>query len=75
MTDKPDANTGALAKAIMDHDLDSGAVKSPPQTNKLVVHIMPGNIDKADKIAADLGFGRVDDELDRRVYAPMSADE
>ena len=70
MSAKANADTTALANELMWHDLDSGADKPPPQTNKLVVHIMPGNLDKADEIAADLGFERVDDELDRRVYAP-----
>lgn len=65
-----DANTSALAHELIQKKLDSGAVKSPPGTQKLVVHILPTNVDEADKIAADLGFERVNDVLDRRVYAP-----
>jgi len=71
-SESPDANTGGLARAIMRRELHSGTVASP-DGERLIAHIMPANLEEVDKIAAEYGFERVDDEMDRRVFEPEGA--
>jgi hypothetical protein len=50
------------------------SISSPPNSPRITVHVLPGNIDEADHIAREHGYERVDDEMDRRTYQPISDD-
>jgi hypothetical protein len=64
-----------MAQAWLEADLTTGTgISSPPDESRVTVHILPGNIDEADEIAREHGYERVDDEMDRRTYRPISDD-
>jgi hypothetical protein len=66
----------ALAEAWVKADVTTGTgISCPPNDTRVTVHIMPANLDEADQIAREHGYERVDDEMDRRTYRPISDDK
>jgi hypothetical protein len=65
-----------LAEAWIKADVTKGTgISCPPNSQEVTTHILPPNIDEADRIAGEHGYKRVDSELDRRTYRPISDNE
>jgi hypothetical protein len=63
----------SMARTLVRRDLTTGTgIWKPPNSSRVIVHILPGNLDEADRVAARNGYERVDDELDRRTFKPMN---
>jgi hypothetical protein len=71
------ASFGELAEAWTKNDVKrrGTSISSPPNSTRVTVHILPGNLDEADQIAREHGYERVDGEMDRRIYRPISDDK
>ena len=72
-TTTADAQHDSFPQAILAEGLDSGTVRSP-DGERVIAHIMPADLNRTDELAAQFGLERVDDELDRRTYAPINHD-
>jgi len=70
--DEPDPSV--FAGNIAQTDLATFGPKVPPHSKKVVVGVLPRDIEQVDEIAARHGFERVGGEMDRRTYLPASDD-
>ncbi|MFP4218440.1 MAG: hypothetical protein ACLFR6_06340 [Salinarchaeum sp.] len=70
-TDATDAQYNSFPEALMAEELNNAGISSP-DGERVIVHISPSDLDRADELAAEFGLERVDDELDRRTYAPAN---
>ena len=65
------SSAGTFAAKLHKFGVCSNGPSAREQPESVVTaHIMPRELKVADEIAADHGFERVDDEMDRRTYKP-----
>jgi len=66
------ANPDGFAAQVAQSDLtvNGTGVSVPPNSEKVVCHVMPSELDAVEELAAEYGLERVDDEMDRRTFAP-----